>query len=90
MEEANKTKVISSDATMDCNLARTCHSKDGVSFWSADDVSSNTWQRGGSALMADQIGSLVKKMDIGELFIRQILRFLQSACLVAVKFWQFY
>jgi len=87
MDEVNKTKVISSDATMDCNLARTRRSKEGISF---DDTSSTTWQRGGSSFMADPVECLVKKMGIGEFFIRQTLRFHQAACPVAVIFKQPY
>jgi len=32
--------VVTGDVTMDWNLARTRRSKDGVSFWSADDTAS--------------------------------------------------
>ena len=63
--------VVTGDVTMDWNLARTRRSKDGVSFWSADDTASTTWQRGGSALIADLIETLAKNMGPGEFSIRQ-------------------
>ena len=50
--------VITGDITMDWNLARTRRSRSDVSFWSADDTTSITWQRGGSALLADLVQAI--------------------------------
>lgn len=58
-----KTIIVTGDIAMDWNLARTRRSKSDVSFWSADDTTSTTWQRGGSALLADLIGSIAKNLQ---------------------------
>ena len=41
--------IITGDVTMDGQLARrrTRRSRSDVSFWSADDTTRTTWQRGG-------------------------------------------
>ena len=63
---SNKTEsiiIITGDVTMDWNLARMRRSKSDVSFWSADDTTSTTWQRGGSALLADLIDAIAKDLQ---------------------------
>ena len=63
----NKSKseqiIITGDVTMDWNLARTRRSKSDVSFWSVDDTTSTTWQRGGSALLADLVEAVAKDLQ---------------------------
>jgi hypothetical protein len=49
------TVIVTGDVTMDWNLARTRRSKRDLSVWSADDITSICWQRGGSALLADLV-----------------------------------
>ena len=53
-----KQIIITGDIAMDWNLARTRRSKANMSFWSADDTASTTWQRGGSALLADLVEAI--------------------------------
>jgi hypothetical protein len=53
--KADKTIIITGDIAMDWNLARTRRFRSDVSFWSMDDTTSTTWQRGGSALLADLV-----------------------------------
>jgi len=60
--EIEQTIIITGDVTMDWNLARMRRSKSDVSFWSADDTTSTTWQRGGSALLADLVEAIAKDM----------------------------
>jgi hypothetical protein len=55
--------IITGDVAMDWNLARTRRSTSDVSFWSADDTTSTTWQRGGSALMADLIEAIARDLQ---------------------------
>jgi len=51
----DKAVIVTGDVTMDWNLARTRRSRSDQSFWSANDTTSTTWQRGGSALLADLV-----------------------------------
>jgi hypothetical protein len=51
--KSDQTIIITGDIAMDWNLARTRRSKSDVSFWSADDTTSTTWQRGDNTLLAD-------------------------------------
>ncbi|MCJ7626170.1 MAG: RyR domain-containing protein, partial [Anaerolineaceae bacterium] len=62
MSKATKTIIISGDVTIDWNLARTRRSTNDVAFWSADDTTSTTWQRGGSALLADLVEEIAKNL----------------------------
>ena len=55
--------IITGDITMDWNLARTRHSKNDTTFWSADDTTSATWQCGGSTLLADIIVAVAKNLQ---------------------------
>ncbi len=57
--------IVTGDIAMDWNLARTRRSKSDVSFWSADDTTSTTWQRGGSALLADLIEAVARDLQRG-------------------------
>ena len=57
--------VITGDITMDWNLARTRRVRSEVSFWSADDTTSTTWQRGGSALLADLVKAVAWDVQAG-------------------------
>ena len=55
--------IITGDVTMDWNLARTRRSRSDVSFWSADDTTRTTWQRGGAALLADLVEAVAKDLQ---------------------------
>lgn len=46
--ETKQSIIITGDIAMDWNLARTRRFRSDVSFWSVDDTTSTTWQRGGS------------------------------------------
>jgi hypothetical protein len=61
--KAERVVVITGDITMDWNLARTRRSKGDALFWSADDTTSTTWQRGGSALLADLVEAIAKDLQ---------------------------
>ena len=61
--KAEKDVIITGDITMDWNLARTRRSRNDISFWSADDTTSSTWQRGGSALLADLVEAIAKDLQ---------------------------
>ena len=61
--EVEQIIIITGDIAMDWNLARTRRSKSDVSFWSADDSTSTTWQRGGSALLADLVEAVAKYLQ---------------------------
>ena len=59
---------------MDWNLARSRRSRTDVSSWSADDTASITWQRGGSALLADLVEAVagdLQKNGASQFSIRQ-------------------
>jgi hypothetical protein len=55
--------IITGDVTMDWNLARARRSKSDASFWSADDTTSTTWQRGGAALLADLVAAVATDLQ---------------------------
>ena len=61
--KSDKTIIITGDVTMDWNLARTRRSRNDISFWSADDTTSSTWQRGGAALLADVVEVIAKDLQ---------------------------
>ena len=61
--KTDQTIIITGDVAMDWNLARTRRSKSDVSFWSADDTTSTTWQRGGCALLADLVDAVAKDVQ---------------------------
>ncbi len=61
--KAEKVAIITGDVTMDWNLARTRRSKNDISFWSADDTTSTTWQRGGCTLLADLVEAVAKDLQ---------------------------
>ena len=66
--------IVTGDVAMDWNLARTRRSKSEISFWSADDTTSTTWQRGGAALLADlleAIGADLQRGGAPQFAIRQ-------------------
>jgi hypothetical protein len=54
--------IITGDITMDWNLARTRRSRNDISFWSASDTACTTWQRGGSALLADLLEAVARDL----------------------------
>ena len=65
MKETQSLKiVVTGDVTMDWNLAHSGRSKTDTTFWSADDTASITWQRGGSALLADLIEAAAKDVQM--------------------------
>ncbi len=55
--------IVTGDIAMDWNLARTRRSRNDISFWSADDTASTTWQRGGSALLADLVEAIAEDLQ---------------------------
>jgi hypothetical protein len=57
------TIIVTGDIAMDWNLARTRHSRNDISFWRADDTASVTWQRGGSALLADLVEAVTADLQ---------------------------
>ena len=59
--KTEQTVIVTGDIAMDWNLARARRSKSDISFWSADDTTSTTWQRGGSALLADLVEAITQK-----------------------------
>jgi hypothetical protein len=63
-QKADKTIIVTGDIAMDWNLARSRRSKSDMPFWNADDTTSTTWQRGGSALLADLIESIARDLQL--------------------------
>ena len=63
MNKKEQTVIVTGDVAMDWNLARTRRSKSDVSFWSADDTASTTWQRGGAALLADLVEAVASDIQ---------------------------
>jgi hypothetical protein len=61
--KTDKIIIVTGDIAMDWNLARTRRSKSDVSFWSADDTTTTTWQRGGVALLADLVEAIGKDLQ---------------------------
>ena len=68
----NQTIVVTGDVTMDWNLARARQSKGDVSVWNANDSAGTTWQRGGSALLADLIEALAARLTAANSSIYEI------------------
>ena len=60
MSKATKNIIVTGDVTMDWNLARKRRTKSDITFWSADDTISTTWQRGGSALLGDLVEAIAR------------------------------
>jgi hypothetical protein len=54
--------VVTGDATMDWNLARTRRSRGDTSAWGFDDCTRACWQRGGAALLADLIEAVADSL----------------------------
>jgi hypothetical protein len=63
MNNSDQTIIITGDITMDWNLARTRRSKNDMFFWSSDDSTSTTWQRGGAALLADLVEAISRDLQ---------------------------
>ena len=63
--KSEQTIIVTGDIAMDWNLARARRLKGEVSFWSADDTTSTTWQRGGAALLADLVEAIGKDLKKG-------------------------
>jgi hypothetical protein len=61
--QSNKNIVVTGDVTMDWNLARTRRSKVEQFFWSAEDQTSASWQRGGAALLADLMEAVTGRLE---------------------------
>jgi len=61
--KSEQTLIITGDIAMDWNLARTRRSRSDLSFWSADDTTSTTWQRGGAALLADLVEVIANELQ---------------------------
>jgi hypothetical protein len=57
---SEQTIIVTGDIAMDWNLARTRRSRNDASFWSADDITNTTWQRGGAALLADLVQAIAR------------------------------
>ena len=74
MSKKEQIVIVTGDIAMDWNLARTRRSKSDISFWSADDTTSTTWQRGGAALLADLVEAIsagLQKSSPKQFSIRQ-------------------
>ena len=65
MSRSEQVIIVTGDVAMDWNLARTRRSKSDSSFWSADDTTSATWQRGGAALLADLVQAIARDLRPG-------------------------
>jgi len=63
MNNSKQTIIVTGDVTMDWNLARAHRSKSDASFWNAEDTTSATWQRGGSALLADLVEAIASDLQ---------------------------
>ena len=63
MNRSDQIVIVTGDIAMDWNLARTRRSKSDISFWSADDTTSTTWQRGGAALLADLVEAIARDLQ---------------------------
>jgi hypothetical protein len=63
-EEKNKSKtaIVTGDITMDWNIATSQGVKSSKSYWSIDFCSRAYWQRGGAAMLADLLASLVNTL----------------------------
>jgi RyR domain len=74
MSKSEPTIIVTGDVAMDWNLARTRRTRSDVSFWSADDTTRTTWQRGGAALLADLVEAIAKELQksgASQFFIHQ-------------------
>jgi hypothetical protein len=60
---SEQTIIVTGDIAMDWNLARTRRSRNDASFWSADDITNTTWQRGGAALLADLVVAIARDLQ---------------------------
>ncbi len=60
---AEKSVIVTGDITMDWNLARTRRSRGAQPFWSANDITSIFWQRGGAAILADLIEAVARDLQ---------------------------
>ena len=76
--KTNKTIIITSDVAMDWNLARTRRSKSEVIFWNSDGATRTTWQRGGSALLADLVSLFCFRCESPDDSYRAVLKGLQA------------
>ncbi len=63
MSKLEQTIIVTGDIAMDWNLARTRRSTSDTSFWSADDTTRTTWQRGGAALLADLVEAIARDVQ---------------------------
>jgi hypothetical protein len=62
-EKTEQIVIVTGDIAMDWNLARTRRSRNDASFWSADDITNTTWQRGGAALLADLVDVITRDLQ---------------------------
>ncbi len=60
-----KIVIVTGDAAMDWNLARTRRTKSDRLFWSAEDQTHACWQRGGCALTADLLAAIAGELGAG-------------------------
>lgn len=65
MNEGNTehTVIITGDITIDWNVARTRRSRSDGAIWSTADTCSTSWQRGGSALVADLVEVVARDLQ---------------------------
>jgi hypothetical protein len=65
MTKTEPTIIITGDIAMDWNLARTRRSRNDATFWSADDITNTSWQRGGAAMLADLVKAVADDVQKG-------------------------
>jgi len=61
-----KIVVVTGDVVMDWNLARTRRARSDQPIWDAEDHTHSCWQRGGCALTADLLVSVIKELGVQE------------------------
>lgn len=62
MSDSDKIVIVTGDVAMDWNLARARRCKRDLSYWNAADAICTYWQRGGSALLADLVGTIAVEL----------------------------
>jgi hypothetical protein len=74
-KDSPRIAVVTGDATIDWNIARTRLAEGLSAAWNADDSTRAYWQRGGAALLADLITAVAAEMrqaKLGALAVRSV------------------
>ncbi|HVM72678.1 MAG TPA: RyR domain-containing protein [Anaerolineales bacterium] len=64
--ENEQIVIVTGDIAMDWNLARTRRTRNDATYWSAEDITNTTWQRGGAALLADLVEAIARHLQKSE------------------------